>query len=132
MEELPSKSTEVENVVEKRRVDISKLVSIIPSASELRGEERKGLTEKRIRVKYDETIQQGYAKLSKELASMLGIGESDFVEIVVAGRRKFVYKAIVVEGLDPNVVFCHPAELREKGVSDNSIATVRKHVAGVS
>jgi len=109
-----------------KKIDVSKLVSIIPSPAELRGEEKK-ITEKRIRVKYDETLPAGYAKFSKKLAELLGITENDMVEIVVAGRKKFIYKSMIVEDTDVNTVYCNPSELKPNGVADNSIATIRKY-----
>ncbi len=112
-----------------KKVDISKLVSIIPPASQLRRKEAK-VREKRIRIRYDESTPQGCVKIPAKLAEILGINEGELVDIVVAGRHKFVYKAIVIEEDSINNVYCHPEELREKGVADNSIATVRKHSGG--
>jgi len=126
MEEKTEKMGEEEEVKSVKRVDVSKLVSIIPPPSELKREEKR-ITEKRIRIRYDESLQEDQAKLSKELAKFLGISEDDQVEIVVAGRKKFVFKPIVVDELDPNTVMCYPEKLRESGVADNSIATIRKY-----
>jgi len=92
---------------EVKKVDVSKLVSIIPPSSELRREEKR-ITEKRIRVRYGAELSANTAKLAKQLADMLGIKEGDEIEIVVAGKKRFVYKALVEEGLDPNIVYCYP------------------------
>ncbi len=110
----------------QRKIDISKLVSIIPPATELRKRETR-IREKRIRVRWDENTPLGSVKIHKELAESLGIKEGNMVEIVVAGRHKFIYKAILVEEGEVNEVYCNPEELRERGVADKSIATVRKH-----
>ncbi len=112
--------------VQRKKVDVSKLVSIIPPASELRRKEVR-VREKRIRVRYDDALAVGAVKLSKELAKMLGINEGDKVEIVVAGRHKFIYTAVLTDEGGINEVYCNPEELRERGVADNSIATIRKH-----
>jgi hypothetical protein len=109
-----------------RKVDIKKLVSIIPPASELR-RKQKVLREKRIRIRYDESLPEGSARVPKDLASMLGIRDGDTIEIVIAGRKKFLFKAEVIEEIGTNIVYCYPEELRENGVADNSIATLRKH-----
>ena len=109
----------------KAKIDVTKLVSIIPPASELRRKEER-IKEKRIRVRWDESLPQGIARISKELANMLGIKDGDTIEIVVAGRHKFLFKATIVEEGSINEVYCNPEELREKGVADKSIATVRK------
>jgi len=111
-----------------RKVDVSKLVSIIPPPSELKKREEKKIIEKRIRIRYDESLPEGVARLSKELASYLGINENDLIEIVVGGKRKFVFKTVIDEKVEANTVYCYPEELRERGVADYSIATVRKRL----
>ncbi len=125
--EEKDKNTEEKSATKK--TDISKLLSIIPPASELRKKETK-IREKRVRVKWDESIPLGKIRINKELASMLGINEDDPVEIVIAGRHKFIYTAIIVDEPNRNIVYTNPAEMRERGVSDNSIATIRKHRQG--
>ena len=112
----------------KKRIDVTKLLSIIPPASELKRKEVK-LKEKRIRVRYNESLPVNTVRLSKQLAQLLGINEGDQVEIVVAGRHKFVYNAIIIDEGNVNEVHCNPEELKERGVADNSIATVRRLVS---
>jgi len=118
-----------EEPVPKKKVDVAKLLSIIPPASELKRRETR-LREKRVRVRYGESLPPKTVRLPKQLAEMLGIKEGDLVEIVIAGRHKFMYSAQVVEEGSVNEVYCNPEELRERGVADNSIATVRKHGGG--
>jgi bifunctional DNA-binding transcriptional regulator/antitoxin component of YhaV-PrlF toxin-antitoxin module len=125
-EEEKGKSGEEKKEEVVKKVDIKKLVSIIPPASELR-RKQKVLREKRIRIKYDESLPEGSARVPKDLASMLGIKDGDMIEIVVAGRKKFLFKAEIIEETGTNIVYCYPEELRENGVADNSIATLRKH-----
>lgn len=115
---------------EEKKVDISKLVSIIPPASELMKKEKK-LSEKRVRVRIDQSLKDPVARIPSALTSMLGIREGDVVEVVVAGRRKFTFKATVFESQDENVVHVAPRDLNNievlrSGVADNSIATVRR------
>jgi hypothetical protein len=110
---------------EERKVDIQKLISIIPPASELRRKET-SIREKRVRIRFDESLPPATARLSKSLASMIGVSDGDTIEIVIAGRKKFVFTARVVEEGGENTVYVYPEELREKGVADNSIATVRR------
>lgn len=109
---------------EKSRIDVAKLVSIIPSAAELKGK-KKQLVEKRIRIKYDRSLAEPIAKIPSHIASELGIKTGDSVEVVVAGKRKVQFTAEVMESKD-NFVLVHPAELEKQGVADNSIATIRK------
>lgn len=110
----------------QQKIDIKKLVSIVPPASELR-RRQKLLREKRIRIKYDDNLPEGVAKVPKELAKMLGINDGDKIEIVVAGKKKFVFTATIIDEPGTNNVYVYPAELEEKGVADNSIATLRKY-----
>ncbi len=111
---------------EQPKIDIKKLVSIVPPASELK-KKTKVLKEKRIRIKFDESLPEGASRVPKELAKLLGIEEGDKIEIVVAGRKKFIFTAQIVEEPGVNFVYVYPEELREKGVADNSIATIRRH-----
>ena len=122
--ETTSKSTESKEKTGK--IDVTRLVSIIPPASQLKRREAR-IREKRIRIRYNESLPQGVVKISKKLAEMLNIKDGDLVDIVVAGRHKFVYKAVIEEGEGVNEVYCNPEELKERGVADNSIATIRRH-----
>ncbi len=125
-EEEKNKGEEEKKEEVVKKVDIKKLVSIIPPASELR-RKQKVLKEKRIRIRYDESLPEGSARVPKDLASMLGIKNGDIIEIVIAGKKKFLFKAEIIEETGTNTVYCYPEELRENGVADNSIATLRRH-----
>ncbi|MGC8953569.1 hypothetical protein [Desulfurococcus amylolyticus] len=109
----------------QQKIDVSKLVSIIPPASELKKKEKK-LTEKRVRIRFDRTLNEPIAKIPSALASMLDIKNDERVEVVVAGRKRFEFKALVFESTDENVVYVYPGEIEKNGVADNSIATIRK------
>lgn len=102
---------------------IKELVNLVPSPSEMRGEKR--LREKRIRLKYDASLEPEQAKIHPELAKELGI--DDKLEIVVAGRHRFAFKAIIDENAEPNRVHVNPDLMEEHGIADNSIATVRAY-----
>lgn len=109
----------------EKKVDVSKLASIIPPASELFKKEKK-LSEKRIRIRYDSSLSPDAAKVPSALAKLLDIKDNDPVEIVIAGRKKFRLQAVVFESQEENVVFVAPAEFEKSGVADNSIATIRR------
>jgi bifunctional DNA-binding transcriptional regulator/antitoxin component of YhaV-PrlF toxin-antitoxin module len=106
------------------KVDISRLLAIVPSAAELR-EEKKVLQEKRIRIRFDRSLVKPVAIVPTSIARELDIKTGDVVEIVVAGKKKAVFTA-QVEDRGENVVIVYPAELEKQGVADNSIATIRK------
>lgn len=119
-------SLDLEKPEEKTGVDISKLLAIIPPASEVLKKEQKTLSEKRIRIKFDKTLVKPVAKISSVIAHELGIKNGDYVEIVVAGKKKTKLIAEVIDSPDVNVVVVYPEELEKQGVADNSIATIRK------
>lgn len=115
-------STSIRN--DKQKPDLSKLLAIIPSAAELKGE-KKILSEKRIKIRYDRSLSKPIAKVPVQVASELDIKPGDQVEIVVAGKKKVVLTADLYESKE-NIVIVYPAELEKQGVADNSIATIRK------
>lgn len=104
------------------KADLKSALSLIPPASALKSRERR-LMEKRIRLKYDASLEREEAKINPQLAKELGI--KDKLEIVVAGRHRFVFRAIVDEEVEYNRVHVNPDLMEENGVADNSIATVR-------
>ncbi|MEM4481901.1 MAG: hypothetical protein QXK88_05690 [Desulfurococcaceae archaeon] len=109
---------------EKSKLDISKLISIIPPVSELRGE-KKVISEKRIRIRFDRSLDRPIARVPSQVAKELGVRNGDVVEVVVAGKKKTILKAEVIESGE-NAVAVYPGDLERQGVSDNSIATIRK------
>lgn len=106
------------------KIDISKILAIIPSAAELRSE-KKTLSEKRIKIKYDRALTKPVARVPAHVANELGIKPGDQVEIIVAGKKKVVFTAEIYETKE-NIVEVYPVELEKQGVADNSIATIRK------
>ncbi|MFZ8793197.1 MAG: hypothetical protein ACO2O2_04815 [Acidilobaceae archaeon] len=109
---------------DKGRERVSKLVDVIPPASALK-EAGKALREKRIRIKHDPSVKPDSAKLNSDLAKMLNI--SDRIELVVAGRAKFVLNAIIDDSVEHDRVHVNPDVMKSEGVADNSIATVRAY-----
>ncbi len=105
----------------EKKLDIKALVAVIPPASSL-GKE-KVRREKRIRVRALSEIKEGFAKINPELAKELGITSS--LEVVVARKRKLKLTAIMDENVPVNEVWCNLEQLKEEGIADNSIATVR-------
>ncbi|MEB3757722.1 MAG: hypothetical protein GSR76_02570 [Desulfurococcales archaeon] len=110
---------------EERRID--KILDLIPSASQLK-ETRKVLREKRVRIRYDDELDEEEARISSRLARELGI--KDYLEIVVAGKKRFAFKAIIEDDVEENIVYVNGDLMEEHGIADNSIATVRAHKGG--
>lgn len=104
------------------KVDIKMLVSIIPSPKELKMRKKVQL-EKRIRVRRIDEVKEGKAYINPKLAKELNI--KDYLEVVVAGRKKLVLEAVLDERVPEREVWCNTGLLKEHGVADNSIATVR-------
>jgi len=111
-----------EQVGEKKKLDVKSLVAVIPPADALLRKEKK-LQEKRVRVRYG-NVKEDQIRISKKLAEELGIKEKAY--LVVAGRKRFLLNVIIDENLPENTVFANEELLRENGVADNSIATVRR------
>ncbi len=109
----------------EKKLDIAKLLTIVPPASELKQAKAK-VVERRVRIVYDDQLPKDVAKISQELANEIRVSEGDFVEVVVGGRKKFTYKALIASGIQYNTVFCNSEELKLNGVANNSIATIRR------
>ena len=109
---------------EKKKPDIKSLVAIIPPAHEILGKKGSRLAEKRVRIRHKPDVKPQYAKINPKLAEDLGIKE--YLEIVVARRHKLVFKALLDEQVPELEVWCNDELLRDKGIADNSIATIRK------
>lgn len=120
-----SSSEQVQGSVVEReeKVDIKKLVAVVPPPTVLFGREKKVLKEKRIRLSYDTSIGKDEAKVSKALAEELNI--RNFLEITVAGKKRFKFKAIIVDSLPNDIVYVNPEVMKVHGVADKSICTIR-------
>ncbi|MCE4603138.1 MAG: hypothetical protein F7B18_08140 [Desulfurococcales archaeon] len=109
---------------ERPKGSISKLLEAVPPASALKAREKR-IREKRIRLRYDASLQPEQARINQQLAKELGVEE--MIEVVVAGRHRFVFYAIIDEDVDYNSVHVNPDLMEEHGVADRSIATVRAY-----
>ena len=106
------------------KVDVTKMLSFIPPASAVYSRQAK-YTEKRVKLVYDSSLNQGTLRLSKKLATLLGI--TDEAEVSVGGGRVRVrLKAVIDEGTeDDTVVWANPDDMRPRGVADGSTVVVR-------
>jgi len=107
---------------EKKKMDIKMLVSIIPPATSER--KSKILLEKRVRARRRDDVKKGECKINPKLASTLNI--SDYMDLIVAGKKRLVLKVILLDSVPENEVWCNLEELREQGIADNSIVTIRR------
>ncbi|MGB9785294.1 MAG: hypothetical protein ACPLSO_05855 [Fervidicoccaceae archaeon] len=107
-----------EKLPEKK--DIKSLLAVIPPAGS--GIKQKVLKEKRIRIRYS-SAKPGQILINPSLAKELGIGEK--AEIVVAGKKKFVFSVVLEDSVPSNAVYANTDFMKENGVADNSIATLR-------
>ncbi|MEM4035288.1 MAG: hypothetical protein QXU97_01535 [Fervidicoccaceae archaeon] len=111
------------DVIELKKHDLKTLLSVIPPAVQLRAEKKARSLEKRIRVKYGDVGRDQIA-VGKELSKELELGEEAY--LTVAGRKRFLLKVIVREDLPAGLVLVNGDLMRENGVADNSIATLRR------
>ena len=119
---MSTQNESIKSEKQEKKLDIKALVAIIPPASVKKKE--KQIREKRIRLRYNESVKPGHAIICEALAKLLNI--KDYIEITVAGRKRFKLKVTIDQKVPENEVWCNPEELREKGIADNSIATVRR------
>ena len=119
-EEHSEENEEKTSSGEKR--DIKALVAVIPPAAALKKRERK-VREKRIRVRWSDKVKPDEVIVHPNLARELNI--ETHAEIVVAGRHRFVARVILSDQQPVHEVYCNASMLREHGVADNSIATIR-------
>ncbi|MCC6052305.1 MAG: hypothetical protein LM585_03615, partial [Fervidicoccaceae archaeon] len=96
--------------------------AIVPPATSLFSRQ-KVLQEKRIRVRYGE-VEENQIKINPQLASQLGI--TDTAVLVVAGKKRFTMNVIIDEDVPMDIVIANPQLMKDNGVADNSIATIRK------
>ncbi|MEM0490257.1 MAG: hypothetical protein QXG46_02805 [Ignisphaera sp.] len=121
VENVETKSYEDEEKQEK--TDIKKLLAVVPPPGAIFSKHKKVVKEKRIRLIYDSSIGKDEAKISSGLAKELGV--KDFIEISVAGRRRFRFKAIIVDDVSGDVVYVNPELMKMHGIADKSICTIR-------
>lgn len=80
--------------------------------------------EKRLRLRRRDEIDKGTAKLNSAAYKFLQIAGR--IEVVVAGKKKLELKATSVSDVPENEVWINTDEMKVQGLSDNSIATVRR------
>lgn len=94
---------------------------------ELLREERKARSERRLRVKAQENVDEGKAMVNPDIAKELSL--SSKVELVLVGggsrERRYVFDVVLNDKVPRGEVWCNPNDMRKYGIANNSIATVR-------
>jgi len=113
------------NENQKGKIDVKKLIAVIPPPAMLYSRQRQTqISEKRIRLRYDPDTPADQAKISPRLAKELGIKE--YVEVTVAGRKRFRFRAVIDDNVSYDCILVNPDLMRQNGIADNSICTVRR------
>lgn len=122
-EENVAPDSTIESIEKQEKVDIKKLLSVVPPPSVLFSKQKQGVREKRIRLRYDQNTGTDEAKISSSLARELGVKE--YVEITVTGKKRFRLKAVISNSIPSDTVYINPDPAKRFGISDNSICTIR-------
>ena len=109
---------------ERPRGSIRDILAVIPPATSLKAREKK-VREKRVRLRYDDSLPPEKAKMNPSLAKELGVTEK--IEVSVARRHRFVFHVILDESIEEGFIHVNPELMEEHGVADGSIATVRSY-----
>jgi hypothetical protein len=107
----------------QEKMDLKRLLAVIPPPSEVLSRKRQGIKEKRIRLLYDSNISEEEARISPFLARELGAKE--YVEVSVAGKKRFRLKVNIDENISPDYVYVNSELMKKNGVANNSICTIR-------
>ena len=79
--------------------------------------------EKRLRIRRTSSVPPGQVRVNPKTKDYLGL--SDHIEIVVAGKKKIIFKVLSLEEVPENEVWGNDEELRSHGIADYTIATCR-------
>jgi len=88
-----------------------------------------GVRERRLRVRRRDEVPRGQARMNHKAMEYLGI--KDKVEIVIGGKKRYVFRALALDSVPENEIWCNADELKELGVADNTIAAARAPLATV-
>jgi len=80
--------------------------------------------EKRLRLRRKDELDKGNSRLNTAAAKFLQV--SGRIEIIVAGKKKLELNAMSLPDVPENEVWINTDEMKLLGLSDNSIATVRR------
>lgn len=119
------RETRAEETKKEKKTDIKSLLAVIPPANALlrKKESKRSIQERRIRLRYGEVKREQVA-VGERLAKELELKDQAY--ITVAGRKRFLLKVVIKEDLPENIILVNAELMRENGIADNSIATIRR------
>ena len=79
--------------------------------------------EKRLRIRRVPSIPPGQVRVNPKTMEYLHLG--DKIEIVVAKKKRLVFKVFSLEEVPENEIWGNEEELRSHGIADYTIATCR-------
>jgi len=80
--------------------------------------------EKRLRLRRKDDLDKGNSRLNATTAKFLQV--SGRIEVIVAGKKKLELNAVPLPDVPENEVWINTDEMKQLGLSDNSIATIRR------
>jgi len=80
--------------------------------------------ERRLRLKKNQSVPKGYAVINQDTANLLQVSEGKTLEVVVS-KKRFQFKVKIDNSVE-GFVHLSSEEMAEKGLMDNTIATVRE------
>lgn len=83
--------------------------------------------EKRMRLMQKTEVKTGEAVLNAKILRSIGVNVGNTIEIVV-NKRRFSFSALANPDIPENEVWLNIDEMKSKGHSDRTIATVRKPI----
>lgn len=84
------------------------------------------IKERRLRVRRRDEVPRGQARMNPKAIEYLSI--KDKVEIVVGGKKKYVFVVLSSDKIPENEIWCNADEMRELGIADNTIAAARASI----
>ena len=110
---------------EERKLDLQKLLAVVPDAKEYLGarEKKKEVHELRVRIRKKEGLGSNIV-VPRKIAQLLGIEDGCKVIISVKGDKLEGIAKVVDENIDG--IIGDADRMREYGIEDNSIVTIRK------
>ncbi len=106
-----------------KKKDVKQLVAVIPPASQLMMKGGGKVKEKRVRLRLRKEVPENELHISPALLKYLEIKGG--IEVSVAGKKRFRFKAVESEQVPENEVWANEALMKENGIADNSLVTVR-------